>query len=100
MLQTLARGPGPDLVVVLDKSDEVVCGEPIHRPAMPSPAVVRIFSVVYEDVLQRLDQLFERSKIVVIPGAPLFHMQQREQRMMEVIAPLRVDPEQIGRASC
>ena len=56
---------------------------------------MRVVAVVHKDMGQRFDQFCKRSEVVVVAN-PIFLVQQREQRVMKVVAPLRVDAEAAG----
>ena len=93
MLQPVAGRAIAHLIMVLDIANKVMCRKPVHWASVLPAPIHRVLAVVHKNVRQRLHQLLEGSKVVVVPHPVLFHMQQRKQRMMEVIAPLRIDAE-------
>ena len=56
---------------------------------MPVVAVARVHTVVDEDLLQALREIIHGAEVVVVPAARI-GPQQRKERMMKIVAPLRV----------
>ena len=64
-------------------------GEPADRTAMVTAPILRVLAIVDEDLRERLDQFFEGTKVVVVSLA-VFVMEHGEERVVKIIAPLRV----------
>src|ERR1700733_14450612 len=89
LLEAIAGGAIADLIVVLDEADKVMHGEAVHRASVPAVAILRERAVVDEDAGERLGKIFEGAEVVVVALA-LLDVQDGEERVVEVVAPLRV----------
>src|SRR5215471_925446 len=78
-----------DLVVVLQKDHELAGGQAMSTAAVVALSKRRIASVKHVWMLQCLCQIGEGAEILVIAGQ--LTGQNAVERMMEIIAPLRVD---------
>src|SRR5262249_4723852 len=87
--QPLALRAVAHLVMVLDEAEEVVRRQSFHRPAMVTAAVLGVAAVVHEYLTQRFGDIFHPAEVRIV--AARLRVQHREERMMEVVAPLRVN---------
>src|SRR5229473_6657561 len=98
--QTREPGAGAcvrDLVVVLVEDDELTARIEGRRGPVTAPAKVGIAAIVYVPLRNRLTQIVDPAEIAQVTAAR--PGQNRVERMMKVIAPLRVEstPAHVGR---
>ena len=97
MLQPLAPPAIARLVMVLVKMHKVMRRQAIRRPPMAPLPIPRVLPVIHIRMLQRLVEVPERAEIGIVPALPILRLvQEAEQRVMKVIAPLRIQPIPIG----
>src|SRR6185437_13914083 len=98
MTDALTRGAIADLIVILNKADEMIVGQRSDRPAEGPLAKLRMAPVVSENIGQYSCEIGKSSEIGVI--AVVLASKQRVQGMMELIVPLRSEAVTAGRDRC
>ena len=86
--ESLAHGPVPDLIVVLQRHHEALALEPPRRATLDPLTVGRPFTVVHPGLSQCLRQLIERAIVLVVPVT--FASEQGMERVVPVVRPRRV----------
>src|SRR5690606_1171727 len=86
----LAAGAVADLVVVLEVAEERVAGHAGRRAAVRAAAERRVAAGIDPGAAQRRGDVGERAEVGVVAVA--LATEYGVQRVMEVVAPLRVEP--------
>src|SRR5580700_4593218 len=86
----VARRTIADLVVGLRVAEEPVSRQSRRRAPMPPSTIFRVAAIVNPCLPERLGEIGKRSEIRIVAGA--LAGQNCMQSVMEIIAPLRLDP--------
>src|SRR5262249_43817914 len=79
----------PDLIVVLGINDEAGRWDASRRVPMTTATIYRIVTGIHETLRERLCHVLKMTEVCVVALA--FPGQQRVQRMMKIIVPLRIE---------